>query len=171
MSDRSLVPSEPVPRVIVAATAVAMCRGGLVECVELACHLKLALCAFADRAPPSDLSEAAQLKIAQALGAKAETLGGLSGLGDLVLTCSSPQSRNMSFGAELGKGRKAAEVLSSRSAVTEGAATAPALVELAKRHGVEMPICAIVAEMVADRLSASDALTQLLERPFRGETD
>lgn len=110
-------------------------------------------------------------RLAQALGAKAETLGGLSGLGDLVLTCSSPQSRNMSFGAELGKGRKAAEVLSSRSAVTEGAATAPALVELAKRHGVEMPICAIVAEMVADRLSASDALTQLLERPFRGETD
>ena len=60
MSDRSLVPSEPAPRVIIAATAVAMCRGGLVECVELARHLKLALCAFADRAPPSDLSEAAE---------------------------------------------------------------------------------------------------------------
>lgn len=60
MSDRDRAPSEPVPRVIVTATAVAMCRGGLVECVELARHLKLALCAFADRAPPSDLSEAAE---------------------------------------------------------------------------------------------------------------
>ncbi|MHA7870602.1 MAG: hypothetical protein ACX93U_24305 [Salipiger thiooxidans] len=52
--------SEPVPRVIIAATAVAMCRGGLVECVDLAWHLKIALCAFADRAPPSDVSEAAE---------------------------------------------------------------------------------------------------------------
>lgn len=110
-------------------------------------------------------------RLAQALGARPETLGGLSGLGDLVLTCSSTQSRNMSFGAELGKGRKASEVLSSRTAVTEGAATAPALVKLAKRHGVEMPICAVVAELVADRLSAKDALTLLLDRPFRGEAD
>ncbi len=109
-------------------------------------------------------------RLAQAIGAKPETLGGLSGLGDLVLTCSSPQSRNMSFGAELGRGRSAAEVLAARAAVTEGAATAPALVELAQRHGVDMPICAIVAEMVADRLSAREALTQLLERPFREET-
>ncbi|SDF30021.1 hypothetical protein SAMN04488105_116125 [Salipiger thiooxidans] len=55
-----VVDCEPVPRVVIAATAVAMCRGGLVECVELARHLKLALCAFADRAPPSDLREAAE---------------------------------------------------------------------------------------------------------------
>ncbi len=108
-------------------------------------------------------------RLALALGAKAETLGGLSGLGDLVLTCSSPQSRNMSFGAELGKGRTAADVLASRKAVTEGAATAPALVELAARHNVDMPICAIVAELVADRIGAKDALIQLLERPFRVE--
>lgn len=110
-------------------------------------------------------------RLALALGAKPETLGGLSGLGDLVLTCSSPQSRNMSFGASLGAGSTAAEVLASRKAVTEGAATAPALVQLAERHGVDMPICNLVAEMVADRLNARDALTQLLDRPFREETD
>ncbi len=108
-------------------------------------------------------------RLARALGAKPETLAGLSGLGDLVLTCSSPQSRNMSFGTALGKGRTAADVLAERRAVTEGAATAPALVELAARHGVEMPICTIVAELVADRLSAGEALKLLLERPFKEE--
>lgn len=108
-------------------------------------------------------------RLAGALGARQETLGGLSGLGDLVLTCSSPQSRNMSFGVALGEGRTAADVLAARRTVTEGAATAPALVELAAKHGVEMPICTIVAEMVADRLSAADAMKMLLERPFKEE--
>lgn len=110
-------------------------------------------------------------RLALALGAKPETPTGLSGLGDLVLTCSSPQSRNMSFGFELGKGGSARDILAARKVATEGAATAPALVELAKRHDVSMPISAVVAEMVADRISARDALTQLLERPFRKETD
>jgi glycerol-3-phosphate dehydrogenase (NAD(P)+) len=104
-----------------------------------------------------------------ALGARAETLSGLSGLGDLVLTCSSLQSRNMSFGAALGEGRSAREVLPERRSVTEGAESAPAVVALARRLGVEMPICETVAEMIEDRLSAREAMERLLARPFREE--
>lgn len=103
------------------------------------------------------------------LGGKAETLAGLCGLGDLVLTCSSPQSRNMSFGLALGQGRSAAEILAERNAVTEGVATAPALVRLAKNHGVEMPICESVAAILNHETTVADAMTALLARPFKGE--
>ncbi|MBI1359710.1 MAG: NAD(P)H-dependent glycerol-3-phosphate dehydrogenase [Alphaproteobacteria bacterium] len=104
------------------------------------------------------------------LGGRAETLAGLCGLGDLVLTCSSPQSRNMSFGMELGRGRPAAAVLAERTAVTEGAETAPAVVELGRRLGVDMPICETVSELIEGRLDAKAALDRLLNRPMREET-
>lgn len=108
-------------------------------------------------------------RIGIALGARQDTLTGLSGLGDLVLTCSSPQSRNMSFGKAIGEGSTPEEILTNRTAVTEGAASAPGLVKLAERHGVEMPISNAVADIVASRVSVSDSLDDLLSRPFRTE--
>jgi glycerol-3-phosphate dehydrogenase (NAD(P)+) len=104
------------------------------------------------------------------LGGRAETLAGLCGLGDLVLTCSSPQSRNMSFGLELGRGAKPADILASRTSVTEGAESAPAVVDLGRRLGVDLPICETVNALIDGRLDAKAALDRLLNRPFREET-
>ncbi len=103
------------------------------------------------------------------LGGRAETLAGLCGLGDLVLTCSSPQSRNMSFGMELGRGKSAAEILATRKAVTEGVETAPAVVELARKLDVDLPICETVLGMIEGRLDAHSALAKLLNRPLKVE--
>lgn len=108
-------------------------------------------------------------RLGVALGGRAETLAGLCGLGDLVLTCSSPQSRNMSFGMELGRGKSAGEILAARTSVTEGVETAPAIVELGKRLGVELPICNVVDGMIDGRLSAREAVDLLLNRPMKGE--
>lgn len=108
-------------------------------------------------------------RLGAALGADAETMSGLCGLGDLVLTCSSPQSRNMSFGHALGQGRSADEILAERKAVTEGVATAPAIVALAKKHGISMPICEAVDAILSGRLTLDKALDALLNRPFRSE--
>ena len=108
-------------------------------------------------------------RLGAALGADAETMSGLCGLGDLVLTCSSPQSRNMSFGHALGQGRSADEILAGRKAVTEGVATAPAIVALAKKHGISMPICEAVDAILSGRLTLDKALDALLNRPFRSE--
>jgi glycerol-3-phosphate dehydrogenase (NAD(P)+) len=109
-------------------------------------------------------------RFAVALGAEAETLNGLCGLGDLVLTCSSPQSRNMSFGLELGRGAKPADILAARNGVTEGAESAPAVVELGRRLGVDLPICDTVNALIDGRLDARAALDRLLNRPFREES-
>lgn len=109
-------------------------------------------------------------RLALALGAKRETLAGLCGLGDLVLTCSSPQSRNMSCGLALGRGVHLDDILGSRRSVTEGVASAPAVVALAKRHGVEMPICEAVNEVLAGRTTVDAAIEALLARPFTLES-
>lgn len=108
-------------------------------------------------------------RLGTAMGARRETLVGLSGLGDLVLTCSSPQSRNMSFGKALGEGRSASDILSERKAVTEGAATAPALVALAGERGVDMPICSAVNAILSGAATVDDAMQALLARPFKSE--
>ncbi|MEL6859258.1 MAG: NAD(P)H-dependent glycerol-3-phosphate dehydrogenase [Pseudomonadota bacterium] len=108
-------------------------------------------------------------RLGTALGGKPETLAGLCGLGDLVLTCSSPQSRNMSFGLALGRGQTADDILKARNAVTEGYATAPALVTLAQRHSVEMPICEAVHAILSDQVTVPEAMTTLLARPYKGE--
>lgn len=108
-------------------------------------------------------------RLGTALGGKPETLAGLCGLGDLVLTCSSPQSRNMSFGLALGQGQTADEILAARNAVTEGYATAPALVKLARQHDVEMPICEAVHAILSDQVTVPEAMTALLARPYKGE--
>lgn len=109
-------------------------------------------------------------RLALALGAQRETLSGLCGLGDLVLTCSSPQSRNMSCGLALGRGVHLDDILSERRAVTEGVASAPAVVALARHHGIEMPICEAVDAILAGRVSVEDAIETLLSRPFTLET-
>jgi glycerol-3-phosphate dehydrogenase (NAD(P)+) len=111
---------------------------------------------------------AEMLRFAVARGARAETLAGLSGLGDLVLTCGSAQSRNMSLGIAIGEGRPAAELLASRLTVAEGAATAPVLVEAAKAAGVEMPIAEAVAALLAGA-SVGPVVDALLSRPLRSE--
>ncbi|WP_300973240.1 NAD(P)H-dependent glycerol-3-phosphate dehydrogenase [Sphingomonas sp. LHG3406-1] len=104
-----------------------------------------------------------------ARGARAETLAGLSGLGDLVLTCSSTSSRNFSLGKGLGQGRPAAELLADRRTVAEGAFTAPVLRRLAEEEGIEMPIVAAVDDLLAGRADVDAVLERLLSRPLRPE--
>jgi glycerol-3-phosphate dehydrogenase (NAD(P)+) len=106
-------------------------------------------------------------RLAIALGGRADTVMGLSGLGDLLLTCTGPASRNFSLGLALGRGEKLADILAARSSVTEGVATAPALV--ARAAGVELPICAAVADLLAGRTTLADAIARLLARPRRDE--
>jgi|SRR5690349_20930672 len=108
-------------------------------------------------------------RFGEALGARPETLMGLSGLGDLMLTCGSPQSRNMSLGRALGQGRRLQEVLGHRRSVAEGVYTAAAIVRLAAEKGVEMPICGAVHAIVDANLSVDDAIEALLSRPQRSE--
>ena len=102
-------------------------------------------------------------------GARRETLAGMSGLGDLVLTCSSTSSRNFSLGKGIGEGRSAAELMADRRTVAEGAFTAPVLARLAAARGVDMPIVAVVDGLLAGRFSVDQALEQLLARPPRDE--
>jgi len=104
-----------------------------------------------------------------ACGAQAETLSGLSGLGDLVLTCSSVSSRNFSLGKALGEGRKAADVLADRATVAEGAFTAPVLQRVARARGVAMPIVDTVCALLAGDVAAGDAVAALLARPLTAE--
>jgi len=108
-------------------------------------------------------------RLGTALGCKAETLTGLCGLGDLVLTCSSEQSRNMSCGLAMGRGKSAQEILSDRTSVTEGVATAPALKQMAIEHGVDMPICTAMADILSGALSVDSAITALLSRGHKSE--
>jgi len=108
-------------------------------------------------------------RFAVALGAEAETLAGLCGLGDLVLTCSSPQSRNMSVGLALGRGASPAEALPPGRAVAEGVASAPAVRDLARRLGVELPICEAVAAILAGQTDLDQAIASLLSRPLKSE--
>ena len=111
------------------------------------------------------LAELARLAIA--LGGRAETVMGLSGLGDLLLTCTGAASRNYSLGLALGRGETLADVLAARLSVTEGVATAPALV--ARAHGVDMPVCTAVASLLAGQATLAEAMAALLARPRRDE--
>lgn len=114
---------------------------------------------------------AEMLRFGLARGARSETLSGLCGLGDLVLTCSSTSSRNFSLGLALGKGLSAAEALAGKNSVAEGAATAPVLVELARRDGVDMPIVEAVHRVLAGKSPAAAVVDDLLARPLRAEQE
>jgi glycerol-3-phosphate dehydrogenase (NAD(P)+) len=108
-------------------------------------------------------------RFGEAMGARPETLLGLSGLGDLILTCGSPQSRNMSLGRALGEGRSLAEILGARSAVTEGVYTCKALVRLAHQRAIDMPIAEAVNGIIEGQLVIDEAITALMLRPLKAE--
>ena len=108
-------------------------------------------------------------RLAVALGGEAETVAGLCGLGDLVLTCSSPQSRNMSVGLALGRGQTLDDALAGKLSVAEGVASAPAVRQLAAKLGVDVPICEATAAILAGEAGVDDAIRGLLSRPLREE--
>jgi glycerol-3-phosphate dehydrogenase (NAD(P)+) len=108
------------------------------------------------------------VRFGRACGGKTETMMGLSGLGDLILTCTSPQSRNFSFGLNLGQGEKSSDIHRT-TGLAEGTFTAPVLLEMARERGVDMPISSAVAAVIAEKLSVDAAIESLLARPLKAE--
>jgi glycerol-3-phosphate dehydrogenase (NAD(P)+) len=109
------------------------------------------------------------MRLGNAIGARSETLMGLAGLGDLVLTATSATSRNYSLGVALGRGSKIAEVLGAGHPLAEGATTAPALIKRASQHGIELPIAEAAAAVLQNRLDVREAARLLLSRPLKAE--
>jgi len=107
------------------------------------------------------------MRFGRAFGARAETLTGLSGLGDLILTCSSPQSRNFSFGVAIGQGKRPDEA--AGDTLAEGAFTAAVLVDMAIEKGIDVPVAAAVAAVLDRKISVDAAIEALLTRPLRAE--
>jgi glycerol-3-phosphate dehydrogenase (NAD(P)+) len=110
-------------------------------------------------------------RLGVALGAQAATFAGLAGLGDLVLTCTGPLSRNRSLGVEIGQGATLAEALSTKETVAEGAVTARSALALAERAGVDMPIVRAVNRVLYEGRPAREAIAELMERELRAELD
>ncbi|MGI9372812.1 MAG: NAD(P)H-dependent glycerol-3-phosphate dehydrogenase [Hyphomicrobiales bacterium] len=108
-------------------------------------------------------------RFGKALGAKTESLAGLSGLGDLILTCSSQQSRNMSLGFALGQGASMQDILAERNSVSEGVYTASILAKLAQEKNIDMPISGAVNAIVSGTHSVDESIENLLNRPLRAE--
>ncbi|OYV40604.1 MAG: glycerol-3-phosphate dehydrogenase [Rhodospirillales bacterium 20-64-7] len=108
-------------------------------------------------------------RLAAALGGRPETIAGLSGLGDLLLTCTGGASRNFSLGLALGGGASLADILGGRSSVTEGVATAPALLARAEAAGIEMPVTAAVTKLLAGEMNVSETMAALMARAQRDE--
>jgi len=133
---------------------------GVVEGLQLGQNARAALIAR---------GYAEMLRFGVARGARAETLAGLCGLGDLVLTCSSTSSRNFSLGKALGEGLSAAEALAGKLSVAEGAHTAPVLHGLAERDGIAMPIVTAVNRLLRGEAKASTVVAELLARPLTTE--
>ncbi|MFM5931626.1 MAG: NAD(P)H-dependent glycerol-3-phosphate dehydrogenase [Novosphingobium sp.] len=133
---------------------------GVVDGLELGQNARAALIAR---------GYAEMLRFGMSRGGRADTLAGLCGLGDLVLTCSSTSSRNFSLGKALGQGLSSAQALAGKNSVAEGAHTAPVLAELAQREGVDMPIVQTVAALLDGTIGARDAVARLLARPLKAE--
>jgi glycerol-3-phosphate dehydrogenase (NAD(P)+) len=108
-------------------------------------------------------------RLGEAMGARSETLMGLSGLGDLVLTATSTSSRNYSFGLDTGKGLPRGRLFAPDRPLAEGIATAPALVVRAHRHKIELPIAETTADILSGKIAASDAIPRLMSRPLKTE--
>ena len=108
-------------------------------------------------------------RLAVAMGGKAQTLAGLAGLGDLVLTCTGDLSRNRTVGVELARGRKLDEIVNSMKMVAEGVKTTDVAVALAERYSVEMPIAAQMYRMLHAGSSPQEAIRQLMERSLKEE--
>ena len=132
---------------------------GLVDGLQLGQNARAALIAR---------GYAEMLRFGESYGARAETLAGLCGLGDLVLTCSSTSSRNFSLGKALGEGASAADLMADRTTVAEGAHTAPVLAKLAEERGIAMPIVAAVNAMLGGE-APRDVVAALLARPLKAE--
>jgi glycerol-3-phosphate dehydrogenase (NAD(P)+) len=113
------------------------------------------------------LAEMTRLALAQ--GARAETMAGLAGLGDLVLTCTGELSRNRRVGIELGRGRKLSEILGEMREVAEGVKTTRSIYELGRRLKIEMPITASIYELLYQDKPASEAANELMGRPLKRE--
>lgn len=109
------------------------------------------------------------VRLAEAMGGRRETLMGLCGMGDLILTATSLQSRNYSLGVDLGRGRSLAEILSGRRAVTEGVHTARAVRTLATSKDIDMPLCAVISACLWEGLPIDAAIERLLDRPVPPE--
>ena len=123
------------------------------------------------RADFQRLSTPDRIRLGIALGARMETLAGLSGLGDLVLTCTDNQSRNRRFGLALAQGKTVAEAQAEIKQVVEGVRVAPEVLRLAKRHNVDMPITEQVVRVLSGEATPIDALLALATRPQRSEED
>jgi glycerol-3-phosphate dehydrogenase (NAD(P)+) len=108
-------------------------------------------------------------RLACSCGARSETLAGLAGMGDLVLTCTGDLSRNRSVGIQLGKGRKLPEIIGSMHTVAEGIKTTGATMELAKLHNVEMPITRQVHHILQGQITPQDAIRELMDRALKNE--
>jgi len=112
---------------------------------------------------------AEMIRLGQAFGAEASTLAGLSGLGDLILTCASGQSRNYGLGRALGSGQPLAAAIAGQSGISEGLYTASVAVALARRHGIEAPLCEAVDAVLSGASSPDEEIARLLSRPLRSE--
>lgn len=134
---------------------------GMVDGLELGCNAKAALLA-------RGLVEITRLGVA--MGAQAATFSGLAGLGDLVTTCISPEGRNRSTGEALGRGKSLRQILNETPSVVEGVPTTQAVMELARRHHVEMPITAAVHSILFEDVQPARALEALMSRQTRPET-
>ena len=108
-------------------------------------------------------------RVSVALGAKPSTLYGLSGMGDLIATCSSPMSRNFTVGSMLGKGKKIDDILRELGSVAEGVKTSKAVCELAKKLGIEVPISSAIYEAVYTDITPQELLEKLMNRKLRQE--
>lgn len=108
-------------------------------------------------------------RLASAMGAKRETLMGMCGMGDLILTCSSMQSRNFSLGVQMGQGKSIDEILGTRKSVTEGVTTAKALTVMAKNNAIDMPISAAVNACLSEGAGIEETIERMLDRPMKME--
>ena len=142
--------------------------GAVKNVIAIACGIVLGLGAGHNaHAALIGLGLAEMIRLGDAMGARRETLMGLAGLGDLVLTCTGTLSRNFTFGRAVGEGRRVEELLSDRKDVVEGAAAAPAVASLAKRSGVPMPLSRTVNDILEGRADPSDVLACLMDHSPR----
>jgi glycerol-3-phosphate dehydrogenase (NAD(P)+) len=145
--------------------------GAVKNVIAIACGVSEGLALGANaRAALITRGLAEMTRFALAKAGRAETLMGLSGLGDLTLTCNSTQSRNFSFGKALGEGRSPEEILAGRSAVVEGVGNAASISAAAAILGVQMPICQAVNGVLHEGMDLDGAIRGLLDRPLRGES-
>jgi len=143
-----------------AAKNVIAIAAGIIDGMGLGDNAKAALLS-------RGLSEIRRLGLA--LGAKESTFAGLSGLGDLVTTCISPSGRNRSFGERIGRGMSAAGALAATQSVVEGAATCQGLLAMARKRGVEMPICSAVGAILSGQKTVHEAVEDLMSRRLKAE--